>query len=251
MLLHSFLVAWRVPHWTDVPYEKMKIMLKSPATGVIDTVSTVDFVVAPFYLFELRGLPHHDAAVKKYKEKLRRKLAAVSQSDWDGYVLHPEQRPGGHLLKLILKAWATSTVEDAKALRELMRAAGKYEASHEPSRWLDEMIADAEGRMSGLKPQRKPRGLSVMVRGNHGFSHEQRTKPDLVLMEIAGEEHTQRRIDEAGRQLDDDYVPPTPHSARPPATQPVPNPIPAAPTDPSVRRPGESEDDYLDRLLDE
>ena len=252
VVVHEHLMAWKVPHWTDVAFANLAFDLRHPKTGERDTTSTVDFVVAPFYLIEVQGLTPHQGAARKYTSKLEWKKDAIrAHRVWSACIVKPDKRPGEWILKHILRYWAKATIEHARELRDLMKLTGKYEASHEPSQWLDEMIADAEDRMSGRKPQRKARGLHETVTGPRGFPVERRTKPDLVLMEIAGEEYAQRLIDEADRQLDDDYVPPTPPSARPPATPPAPAPIKVALPDPSARRPGESEDDYLDRLLDE
>ncbi|GMV42238.1 MAG: hypothetical protein AMXMBFR64_39540 [Myxococcales bacterium] len=185
-VIHEHLVTWKVPHWTDVPYATMGIKLKNPKTGEMDRTSTVDFVVAPYYLLERKGLVGYQPGAEKYKSKLKAKLKAISDSRWDGWVLDPDTRPGDWMLAKILPRWSNATIAEAKALRDQMRAAGKFTEAHQPSRWLDEMIASAEARLSGQRPPCKARGLSVMESDEHGFPVERRTTPRLVLMEAAG-----------------------------------------------------------------
>ncbi len=190
-VIHDHLVAWRVPHWTDVTYSAMGIVMRNTKTGDLDRATTVDFIVGPNYLIERMGLPATQKEAVAYGKKLQAKTAAALAAGWKGFGVKYDERPGDWMLGKILPVWANATVDDAKRLRDKMKSAGKFSAGHEPSRWLDEMIADAEVRLSGKKPQRKARGLTVMEDDEHGFRVERRTTPDLVLMESAGTRGTQ------------------------------------------------------------
>jgi len=185
-VIHDHLVAWRVPHWTDVTYSAMGIAMRNTKTGDFDHATTVDFIVGPNYFIERMGLPATQKEAEAYGKKLQLKTTAALAAGWKGFGVKYDERPGDWMLGKILPVWANATVDDAKRLREKMKAAKKFTAGHEPSRWLDEMIADAEARLAGMKPPRKARGLWVMEDDEHGFRAERRTTPEPVLMESAG-----------------------------------------------------------------
>lgn len=46
-VLHEFLVAWDIPHWSEVGYCDLGIKLRHAKSGDLNRQATVDFVVAP------------------------------------------------------------------------------------------------------------------------------------------------------------------------------------------------------------
>jgi hypothetical protein len=185
MAIHDRLVAWGVPHWSEVGYCDLNINLRYPKSGALNQQATVDFVVAPGLLIERLGLAATQGAAKKYRAKAEAKIAAARQAGWTVLVIEPDQRPGDWLLEPIRKAWAKATIEDATRLRRLLKAARKHEAAHGPSRKLDACIKDAKARLTGEKESSRSRGLTTQMDDEYGFPITYRCEPKIVLMEQA------------------------------------------------------------------
>jgi len=186
MAIHDFLVAWGVPHWSEVGYCALGIDLRYPKSGDLNRQATVDFVVAPGLLIERLGLAATQASAKKYRAKAKVKMQAAMKAGWTVLTIEPDQRPGDWLYEPIRQAWVNATVKDAIRLRRLLQGAKKYEEGHSPSRKLDAFIEDAEARLAGRKDPRKSRGLTINRDDEHGFPVTYRCEPEIVLMESAG-----------------------------------------------------------------
>ncbi|MCA9527523.1 MAG: helix-turn-helix domain-containing protein, partial [Myxococcales bacterium] len=181
MVIHDLLVAWGVPHWSEVGYCDLGIKLRHAKSGDLNRQATVDFVVAPGLLVERLGLPATQGSAKKYRAKSAAKMKAARKAGWTVLTIEPDQRPGDWLLEPIRKAWADATIDEATRLRRLLQGAGKHEESHGPSRKLDAHIEDAKARLAGKKEPRKSRGLTMQKRGEHGFPVTYRCDPIIVL----------------------------------------------------------------------
>ena len=185
MQIHSYLEAWKVPHWSDVRYIDLGIRIIDPKNGNVDTTSTVDFVVGPNVLMEKAGLASTQKGAKKYHEKLKRKLLTAKAAGWKVILVKPNQKPGAWLVDKIVERWSTATLENGELLKRQMEKAGKYGSGHKPSRWLDGHLEDARARRAGRKGPRASRGLTAMGTGTNGLPAEQVFEQPVVVLEEA------------------------------------------------------------------
>lgn len=184
VVIHEFLTAWRVPHWSEVRYIDLGIRvakLKSKKPDELDTSSTVDFVVGPKTLVEQLALPPTQTGARYYLQKAASKLVAARKNGWEVIVVKANTKPGDWMLQPILDAWAKATIEEAEALKRRMSGAGKWRVGHQPSLWAEVLIADAKERLARAKPPARPQGFYVRGASEHGVPEDVRVKPQLVL----------------------------------------------------------------------
>jgi len=185
---HDYLVAWNVPHWTDIRYCDLGIKLRKP-NGEVDRKSTVDFVVGPRLLIEQQGLPKHQKAAERYRAKLRLKVDAAQAAGWEMILIPPDRRPDDWLFERISESWAKSTIGDAENLMPKLKRADVWDLKQKNCLRLLAHIKDAEARLTGDKDPRKPTGLYEEKNDEHGNTVTvRRSKPILCLMESAAKQ---------------------------------------------------------------
>lgn len=151
--LHDRLVAWRLPHWANVPYHVLGIQ-------GLHRNATVDFVLGPRLILECWGLPRTQAAAAKYNEKRKKKEKAAAAADWTLIGVEPGQVPSqDDLFEPALEMWAKCRLSVAAGLLKNLRSGdGNWLMSESHARF-EEMLLDALDRKDGKKPPAEPRGL--------------------------------------------------------------------------------------------
>lgn len=183
VFVHDRLIDWGFPHWCGVTYHDLGIPLSHMKTGKPDCKSTVDFVLGPRLLLEVRGLPATQSAAKNYEAKLLHKARAAKAAGWDLVTIGPDKYLWDNLVQRIVDHWGKSSVEDAQFLKRRLSVSQLVSKDHRSSLRLAAHIADAESRLRGENPpasgcygdRMEPdptTGVPQMVKG----------RPRLVLM---------------------------------------------------------------------
>jgi len=151
--IHAFLVDWKVPHWSNVPYRKLGI------SGLHEE-ATVDFVVGPRLLIEVFGLPRIQTQAIKYNANRRKKEAAIAAAGWKLMALESNVRELTEKhCNTIITRWADSIIEDAQALYHEIRDAGQWRDGEPSTLLLLDLVKDARQRRDVKKEPASPRGL--------------------------------------------------------------------------------------------
>jgi|GEM_PF-3803416 len=185
MHIHGFLCQWLVPHWCDVSYFDLGIVLRQK-NGESDTKSTVDFVVGPKLLIEQAGQRFTQKEATRYWKKLNAKVKAAEDAGWTMLVITPDKTPGEWLYDAIATSWAQATIEDAENLKRRLEKAGWLNSSKKKNLRLLAHINNAKARLSGEKEPRTQTGLYEQAVGDNGMPVTVKMNPPkLCLMESA------------------------------------------------------------------
>ena len=203
--IHSYLIAWKIPHWCNVPYHSIGVRGLHPQ-------STVDFVVGPGLVIEHFGLPRTQSQATRYNAMRRKKEEAIRGAGLTLITLEKGEDLTSAHVDIIIDKWANSTFDDLKVLVEQLFEARKWKSTNWTGLIWDELVADAGKRKSGEIPPAEPRGLGEYSVGPDGREAYVETEPRLVLAahlgrslgpkEIEADNDCASSIDDLGYLLD-------------------------------------------------
>ncbi len=188
VVIHSYLVDWRVPHWSNLKYSSLGIRNLHPE-------ATVDFLVAPFLLIEAFGQPRMQSQASKYNRNRRKKEEAIKAAGWNLIAIEAGERFTEHHFTPIMDAWAEASMADAKRMVDFVKKEKLWVKGSFSYILTHNLYSDAEDRANGTKPPASPQGF-YMDTIIDGMPTSVRTEPRLVLDSQLGKDRLVECIEE-------------------------------------------------------